>query len=93
MITEFTDSFIGVIRHNKGSIIRTITVGRDDRCHRGTYRQLDMVLHTRQVLDIQGHEQTMTDTVLLVMILLAVIFNGVMLWAIGQQMSDWINRK
>ncbi len=35
----------------------------------------------------------MTDTVLLVMILLVVIFNGVMLWAIGQQMSDWINRK
>ena len=29
MITEFTDSFIGVIRHNKGSIIRTViyTIG------------------------------------------------------------------
>ena len=33
------------------------------------------------------------DTVLLGLILLATIFNGVMLWAIGQQMSDWINRR
>jgi len=35
----------------------------------------------------------MIDQVLLILILLGVLFNGVMLWAIGQQLSDWFNKK
>lgn len=51
-----------------------------------------MVFCTGQMVGIQN-QQEMIDHVLLTLILLGVVFNGVMLWAIGQQFSDWLNKK